>query len=237
MRPQIHYLLELTDLDLQLDEYKEDFGDLPNLVKKNQEDVNRNQALVEETTQILNDVRNFSKNAEKTLSEFAKREKQLSEKQFKVRNNKEFDAITKEIEHIRQERNKINTELSTIGIKEENIIKTLEAQNKELDEAQKELKEKEEELDVILSDQNEDVKKLQKIRKEMVKNVDKPFLVVYERVRSHLNDAVVRIRKHSCSGCFSSVPHQKIVEIRNNPDKLFHCENCGRILYPEDIED
>jgi uncharacterized protein len=237
MRPQIHYLLELTDIDLQLDDFQEDFGDLPNLVKILQNNVNRNKELVDETTKILNDVRNFSKNAEKTLTEFSKREKQLSEKQFKVRNNKEFDAITKEIDHIRQERNKINTELSTIGVKEENILRTLTVQTKELNDVQKELDEKEEELEVILSDQNEDVKQLQKSRKAIVKNVELQIIEEYERIRSHLKDAVVRIRKHSCSGCFSSVPHQKIVEIRNNPDKLYNCENCGRILYPEDTED
>jgi hypothetical protein len=236
MKNQIEFLLELSEIDQTLDDYAEDFGDLPVQLKKQRKETEKLKELINETTAILSDVRKFASTAHKTLLEMAEREKNLAEKQFKVRNNKEFDAITKEIEHIRTERGRITNELSTIGVKEQNLVSTLEKQKSDYEESSKNLVEKEKEYEIISSDQNEEVKELNKKRKEVVKNLDPTVLEEYQRIRNHLNDAVVKVKKHSCSGCFSSVPPQKIVEIRNNPEKIFTCENCGRILYPEVID-
>ena len=98
-----------------------------------------------------------------------------------------------------------------------------------------ELEEIETEYEEISNDQNEDVVNLRKKRKDTLKKISKDFIKEYNRVREHTKDSAVRIRRNSCSGCFSAQPPQKIVEIRNNLDQLFFCENCGRILYPEDI--
>jgi uncharacterized protein len=236
MKNQIQYLLELSEIDQALDEYAEDFGDLPVQLKKLKTSVDKLKTLIDETSRILNDVRKFSSNAHTTLMDMAEREKTLSEKQFKVRNNKEFDAITKEIEHIRMERSRIANELSTIGVKEQNLVSTLAKQKSDYEESSKDLIEKEKEFKLITSGQNSEVKDLNKKRKEIVKFLDDSVLEEYERIKNHLIDAVVRVKKHSCSGCFSSVPSQKIVEIRNNPEKIYTCENCGRILFPEDVD-
>ncbi|MDQ1267270.1 MAG: uncharacterized protein QG635_2424, partial [Bacteroidota bacterium] len=71
--------------------------------------------------------------------------------------------------------------------------------------------------------------------KLIVKKVDAQNLKDYDRIRKFHGDAAVRVRKNSCSGCFSLIPQQIIVELRNNLNKLYFCENCGRIMYPEEI--
>lgn len=237
MERQIKYLLDLTEIDVALDEYAEDFGDLPDQLNKYKAEVEKLGKTITETEKILADVLSFEKNANKTLLEMAEREKDLTDKQFKVRNNKEFDAITKEIEHIRSERNRISQEMSSVGVKEMNLNRTLEEQRKTFVELEKELKVKEEEFEIITSDQNEDVRDLRRRRKEIIVNIEKIPLEDYTRIRTHHSDAVVQIKKRSCSGCFSTVPAQKIVEIRNNAEKLFTCENCGRLLYPQEVEE
>lgn len=235
-KTQIYNFACLAYIDAILDDYQEEFGDLPLKVKQLKHRVNELNAIVEETENILKELRKFVKDSKLTIKELKDREEKLAKKQFLVRNNKEFDAITKEIEQSRLDHNRLIDEIRISGVKEENLIKTLEDQKKEAKDAEAELKERAEELERISSDQNDEVKILYKVRTKYFDAIKKVNIKDYQRIRTHYHDAVVRIRKNSCSGCFSAVPAQKIVEIRNNLDVLFHCEQCGRILYPDEIE-
>ena len=233
MTTQIQHLAALSAIDLDLDDYEEEFGDLPDQIKVLDNNAKKHKSIVSETLGILSEVKKFTAAAKTTLKELKEKETQLSEKQFKVRNNKEFDAITKEIEHIRQERSRLTNELRNAALKDENLVAVLVGQKSDLEEAEAALKEKEAEMDLISSDQNVEVKKLRKKKNDVLKKLEQSYIDEYLRVRTQHNDAVVQIRKNCCSGCFSLIPSQKIVLIRNAPEKIFSCENCGRILYPE----
>lgn len=234
-KTQIYNFACLAYIDSLLDEYQEEFGDLPGKVKRLKHRVNELNSLVEESESTLKELRKFVKDAKITIKDLKEKEEKLSKKQFLVRNNKEFDAITKEIEQTRANHNILIDEIRVSGIKEENLIKLLEQQKNDVKEAELEFKEKATELEKISSEQNEEVKVLYKVRTKYLNKINKDYIKEYQRIRTHHHDAVVRIRKNSCSGCFSAVPPQKIVEIRNNLDTLYHCEQCGRILYPEEI--
>lgn len=235
MQSQIYRLAALAYIDAELDELEEEFGDLPQQVKDAEQKVHDRRALAEETEGILNDVREFRANSQETLSELKRNEDKLAKKQFHVRNNKEFDAITKEIEHIRFEYNRLTDEMRTVGVKEENLLRMLEQQKHDVTIVEAELKDKEEVLEDISSDQNEESGSLRTKRKDLVKEIESDVMEIYGRIRTLHNDACVQVRKNSCSGCFSAVPPQKIVEIRNNLNRIYYCENCGRILYPEEV--
>ena len=236
MTYQIQLLARLADVDSQLDDYEEDLGDLPVVIRKITSQFNKQQAVVDETKNIIDEVRRFEVASKKTLAEHKEREETLTAQQFTVRNNKEFDAITKEIEHLRSERSRLLDELRTVGVKEENLKKTYESQKNNLEEFRAKLEEKQAELDVISGDQNDEVKVLKNKRDTIQLELDQSVIEQYERIRTLIKDAVVKVRKNSCSGCFSTIPQQKIVILRNNLDKVFTCENCGRIIYPEDME-
>lgn len=236
MSNPLYYLACLSIIDGKRDDLNEEFGDLPIKVaeaKKKSEDL---KALTKETESIIKELKNFLKNSKTIIQEHKTKEEKLAKQQFLVRNNKEFDAITKEIEHIRSENIRINDELRNSGTREENLMITLETQKADLIDAEKEYKELDAELKIITDDQNEEVKELTKARNNIVKHISNINLDEYARIRQFHRDAVVKIKKNSCSGCYSHVPPQKIVEIRNNIEKLFTCEHCGRILFPEEIE-
>jgi len=234
-KTQIYYLACTAYIDSLLDEYQEEFGDLPGKVKKLKHRANELTGLVEESENTLKELRRFVKEAKVTIKDLKEKEEKLSKKQFLVRNNKEFDAITKEIEQTRANHNVLIDEIRISGIKEENLIKLLEQQKADAKEAEWELREKASELEKISSEQNEEVKVLYKVKTKYFNKVKKDLIKEYQRIRTHHHDAVVRIRKNSCSGCFSSVPPQKIVEIRNDLETMYHCEQCGRVLYPEEM--
>ncbi|MBI5325878.1 MAG: hypothetical protein HZB41_11515 [Ignavibacteriae bacterium] len=235
MNSQIYRLALLSKIDNELDERKEEFGDLPDKLKNIEKRLEEAVKRLEESEQILSDNKKFATNAKVKLKSLKEKEDKLSKQQFLVRNNKEFDAITKEIENIRDEYGKLSTELRTTGIKEENLTAKIDEQKQEVKTVDIELKEAKEEFNSITNDQDEDVKHLIKKRKDTVKKISKEFIKEYNRIRDHTPDATVRVKRNSCSGCFSSIPPQKIVEIRNSLEMIYTCENCGRILYPEDI--
>ncbi len=235
MSHQLFYLSELSKIDLELDELEEDFGDLPEQVRKLEDIVIQKQALVQDTMNILKNVREFKTSSKITLAEYKEKEAELTKKQFKVKNNREFDAITKEIDFIRKEYTKLTDELRSANIKEENLIKVLDEQKLNVKEAESEYQEKQKDLDNISSDQNEILKDLRLQREQLVSKIDSSLLEQYKRIRHFHKDAVVKIKRNSCSGCYSAVPPQKIVEMRGNLDLIYTCENCGRIMYPEEL--
>jgi predicted nucleic acid-binding Zn-ribbon protein len=235
MKSELQYLAELAIIDMKLDELHEDCGDLPLAIKKMEKKYYDLEAMVRETEQIINDVKKFKSDSKLTLQTLKDKEEKLANQQFNVRNNKEFDAITKEIESVRSEHVRITDEMRTIGVKEENLNNTLEEQKKNAEVAKVELEEKQHELDHIANDQNEDLVFLKNKKKEISQNISKHWYAEYLRIRTLHNDAVVVVKKNSCTGCYSSIPPQKNVEIRNNENKIFYCESCGRMLYPQEM--
>jgi uncharacterized protein len=236
MESQIQCIAILATIDQRLDELLEDYGDLPDQIKHIELKVNEKKLLVEETEGILSDIKKFVNQAKSVLVDMKDKEEKLTEQQFKVRNNKEFDAITNEVAHIKAEHEKLSDRLRTEGVKQENLLNILQGQQKDYDDARKELEDKYEEAKRLSGDQNTELTYLQTKRLEIVPQILSKFVKDYERIRSMFQDAAVIIKKNSCTGCFSSIPAQIIVEVRNNPNDTYYCENCGRLLLPDDIE-
>lgn len=236
MKSELQNLAELAIVDMKLDELQEDCGDLPLTIKRIEKLYYDHIATVKETEQILSDLRKFKAESKITLQTLKDREAVLADKQFNVKNNKEFDAITKEIDHAKSEFVRLTDELRGVGVKEENLVQMLETQNKDVENSKNELDEAQKELEMITSDQNEDLLLLRNKRKEITKNVSQHWYAEYLRIRTLHHDAVVPVKKNSCSGCYSTIPPQKNVELRNNEDKIYYCENCGRIIYTQELE-
>ncbi len=236
MKYQLNYLASLSFIDQHHDELQEEYGDLPIKVEEARIRTQKLKELVDETKSIIKNNAKFAQDAKITLVELKEKEEKLAKQQFEVKNNKQFDAITQEIEFIQNEYKRIVEELSTNGVKEENLQATLKEQEANYKEAKKELKELEKELNEISDDQNEEVKKILEIRNSYIEKLTPENLELYNRIRKNYEDAVVVVRKNSCTGCYSQIPPQKVVEIRTNLDKIYTCEHCGRILYTDDIE-
>ncbi|MBX7155356.1 MAG: C4-type zinc ribbon domain-containing protein [Candidatus Kapaibacterium sp.] len=237
METDIQRIAALAHIDEKLDEMHEELGDLPKEVKKLEAAVRERMRLVEQTETSLQEIASHKSNTHITFQEFTDKEAKLADTQFtgKVRNNKEFDAITKEIEFIRSERVRLEQELAQNALKQENLENLLGTQQSDLKDFQEKLAQKEKELEDLSNEQNDEFKTLQKKRKELSAAVNNDWYLEYERIRTFHNDAAVHIRKGSCSGCFSAITPQKLVEMRNNINAYYTCQSCGRILYPEDL--
>lgn len=235
MVEKLKTLYKLQLIDDQLDVLEELRGDLPNTVKE----------LENKITELKNDIQNKEKQQRESTEKRESNEKEIerlleNQKKFKaqlyqVRNNKEYDALTKEIDHTEEQINKMEAENDALV----DLIKSLSQQIEEilpaLDELQKELKEKEADLKEIIKANEREEQKLQTERKKIEEQIKKADLSVYMRIRkAKKGKAVVTIKRSACSGCHNVVPSQRQLEIRRN-NKLFFCEYCGRILVSQEI--
>ena len=224
-------LLELQEIDKQINKILQVRGGLPQEVKKLEDDLSNLQ--LQATTyqeQIANLEQNITSLRIK-IKDIESQVKRYEEQQMNVRNNREYDAITKEIEL-----HNLDIQLAEKKIKEsyEQIEKnkySFEALSKSIEKAAQNLTTKEEDLDSIRDESKEEEEKLTKKRQQLQANIDKPLLQTYERIRNNVrnNLAVVSVIGGACGGCFTIIYPQMQAEIKEKR-QIIKCEHCGRIL-------
>ena len=153
-----------------------------------------------------------------------------------VRNNREYDSLSKEIEF-----QKLEIELCEKRIKEFsaelNSKKGLVESSRTLYEDRgKDLESKKAELNEIVNETKVEEEKLVKKSETIKKNVEERLLTAFERIRTNARNglAVVSVNRSACGGCFNKIPPQRQVDIRLRK-KVIVCEYCGRILVDDEI--
>lgn len=235
MRAVLQTLAALTKIDMELADLQEELGDLPTEVKRLEKEVRQKQQVVDTTQQQLDEVLHNRSNLHVHIQEFHDKEKKLTEQQFQVRNNREFDAISKEIETIKQQLRDAERDIGIANVTEENLVKILNEQKEDLEFSLTKLNDKEEELKVLSSNHDEEMTDLLKQRGTLTPQISESLLIEYERIKEYHTNAAVPIRRNSCSGCFNAVPAQNLVEMRAYKN-MYRCEHCSRFVYPEDME-
>ena len=162
--------------------------------------------------------------------------KRYEEQQNNVRNNREYDSLTKEIEFQKLEiqvSEKHKTRFAAeITAKAEEIAQF----ETKLEEIADILQQKKSELDDIIADTEKEESELLEKYDSLKKNVDQRLLVAFERIRKGARNglAIVQIDREACGGCFSMIPPQRQLDIRLHK-KIIVCEACGRIFIDKQL--
>jgi predicted nucleic acid-binding Zn-ribbon protein len=231
-------LVHLQKIESKLDEIQILKGELPMEVKDLEDEIAGLHARRLRIEEEINGIQEFieaKKNAIKESEDLLKKYEKQSDN---VKNNREFEAINKQIEmqtleiklsekHIKD----ANEDLIEKSQQHENINKTIG--NKE-----KNLEHKKGELDKIIADNEKEEKHLNKEIDKAREAVEERLLAGYERIRKSYRNglAVVPIVRDSCGGCFNSIPPQRQSEIKQKK-KIIVCENCGRILIDTELNE
>ena len=231
---KLQALWNLQTIHTQIDKIHQVRGELPIEVADLEDEIAGLETRIEKIRTELDDKEDaivVRKNMIKDAQAAAKKyEAQLNE----VKNNREFDAINKEIEiqglEVQVCEKKIREIEYDIQIKTETYDKT----QAELEARKQDLLEKQEELDNIVHETEKDEKNLLAKAEKAESKIEERLLVAYKRLRkSAVNGlAVVTIDRDSCSGCFNQIPPQRQLDIRQRK-KIIVCEHCGRILVDE----
>ncbi|NDW18872.1 hypothetical protein D0T53_08095 [Dysgonomonas sp. 216] len=153
-----------------------------------------------------------------------------------VRNNREFDHLSKEIEF-----ETLEIELSEKRIREftqdsKNISELIEKSNVQLEERSADLDQKKGELDEIISETKQQEEALREDIKGIESEIEQRLLQAFKRIRKSARNglAIVPIERGACGGCFNKIPPQKQMDIKIGK-KIIVCEYCGRIMIDPDM--
>lgn len=229
-------LYELQQVDSKIDELRILAGELPQEVKDMSDEVEglrtrkeNIEADIKAAETQLSDYRVRIENANAAISRY-------KEQQDNVRNNREFDNLSKEIEY-----QQLDIELSQKKIKQaqEDLERLSEEKHKTvsvIEEKSVDLNNKRNELESILLETKAETEALMVRSADLEKKVDERLLAAFKRIRKNAHNglAVVKVERDSCGGCHSKIPAQRQLDIRLHK-KIIVCEFCGRILVDPDI--
>ncbi len=233
---KLQALFELQTVHTQVDKIRQIRGELPVEVSDLEDEVAGLETRIQKIKNELDDLEDAIVTRKNNMKEAAAAIKKYETQLNEVKNNREYEAITKEIEiqglDIQVSEKKIKEFGYDITTKTEVYEKAIA----DLEDRKKDLDLKKSELDVITAEtQKEEEALVAKAIKAETK-IDERLLIAYHRLRGNAKNglAVVTIQRDSCSGCFNQIPPQRQLDIRQHK-KVIVCEHCGRILVDESL--
>ncbi len=231
-------VLTLQKIDSKIDEIKTLKGELPMEVSVLEDEVEGLQTRVSNVDSEVNSVNEYIENRKTAKKEAEALIKKYEKQQDNVKNSREFEAITKEMEM-----QELEIKLCDKHVKDA-LVRLQESQNARINtQKQLELKQdvldlKRKELDKIIKETEAEEKELAKSSEAAKAKVEERLLTAYERIRTSYRNglAVVPVMRDSCGGCFNIIPPQRQAEIHQRK-KIIVCEHCGRILVNTELND
>lgn len=231
MQEKILALYELQKIDSKIDEINKVKGELPLEVQDLEDEMAGMTTRIEHVNAEIEELNTLTKQRKREVDQAKIMIGNYKEQQNNVRNNREFDAISKEIEY-----QELEIELAEKRLKEYAAgIKGKKLQLEEAENLSKEraadLAAKKAELDGIEAETAPQVAEYEAQRERVLAKIDERLLSAYDRIRCNVRNglAVVTVKRDACGGCFNRIPPQRQVDIRQGK-KIIVCEYCGRIL-------
>ena len=227
-------LYQLQLIDSKIDRLRTVRGELPLEVSDLEDTVLGLETRLKNVELEVSELDTTLNEKKQAIKDFQANIKKYEQQQGKVRNNREYDAITKEIEfqnlEIQLAEKRIKEAKANIALKSE----LLEKSKIDFEERSKDLKAKKGELDEIIAETEKEEKELMKESESASASIEERLLNAYKRIRSNSRNglAVVAVERDACGGCYNKIPPQRQLDIRLNK-KIIVCEHCGRILVPK----
>ena len=229
-------LYTLQQVDSKIDEIRAYRGNLPLEIQDMEDEIagleTRIANFKEESKKHQKDIADYKIKIKETEALIKKYEEQ----QNNVRNNREYDSLTKEIEYQTLDIQLSEKRIKEITAKDNDVAAKVEASQQRLAELTSSLNEKKEELHSLVEGTEKEEEQLLQRSAECEKYVEDRLLVAYKRIRKNARNglAVVGIFDAACGGCFNRIPPQHQLDICTHK-KIIVCEYCGRILVDKGI--
>ncbi|MEI7983431.1 MAG: C4-type zinc ribbon domain-containing protein [Bacteroidota bacterium] len=229
-------LYSLQQLDSQVDKIKIIRGELPLEVQDLEDEIAGLETRVDNHIQETLGMEKSITEKKNAIRDALALIKKYEDQQMNVRNNREYDSLTKEIEY-----QNLEIQLSEKRIKE--FQTGLESKSLEIERYQKLLQDRKNDLEIKRNELDDIVAETEKEENDLItssednrKFIEDRLLTAYTRIRKNARNglAVVQIERDACGGCFNKIPPQHQLDIRMHK-KIIVCEYCGRILVDDGI--
>lgn len=231
-------LYELQTILTEIDRIKTIRGELPLEVKDLEDNIEGLHTRVEKYQNEIEELRRNSVSESEKINEAQAKIARYKEQLDNVRNNREFDLLSKEIEFQSLEIELCQKHINEYARVIDNKSREITATEETLVDRNHILQEKKAELEEIVSETRQDEERLREQAKALEPSIDARTLAAFKRIRKNARNGlgVVYVQRNACGGCFNRIPAQKQMEIKMHK-KIIVCEYCGRILIDQDIVD
>jgi len=229
-------LYSLQQVDSQVDKIRIIRGELPLEVQDLEDEIAGLETRVDNHIQETVSIEKSITEKKTAVKDAYALIKKYEDQQMNVRNNREYDSLTKEIEY-----QNLEIQLSEKRAKEFQI--SLDLKKEEIERYQKLLQDRKNDLEIKRNELDDIIAETEKEESDLIKNsednkqfIEDRLLTAYSRIRKNARNglAVVQIERDACGGCFNKIPPQHQLDIRMHK-KIIVCEYCGRILVDDGI--
>ena len=229
-------LYQLQTTLSKIDEIKTLRGELPLEVQDLEDEIaglnTRVERIKTEVAELKQSIAGKRVEIETNKAQMAK----YKEQQENVRNNREYDFLTKEIEYKTLEIELCEKRIREFSEKEVEKAREMEESIHAKEERQKDLDMKQNELDEIISETKQEEEKLREKAKDLETKIEPRLLLSFKRIRKNSRNGlgIVYVQRDACGGCFNNIPPQRQLDIRSRK-KVIVCEYCGRIMIDPEL--
>ncbi|RKR81151.1 hypothetical protein BDD43_1295 [Mucilaginibacter gracilis] len=229
-------LYDLQTIHTKVDKIRQVRGELPMEVSDLEDDVAGLETRIQKIKSELDDLEDSIVTRKNLIRDAQANAKKYETQLNDVKNNREYDAISKEIEIQGLDIQVSEKKIKEYGFEITSKTQIYEKAVADLEERQKDLDVKKAELDTITAETQKEEQELVALADKAKGGIEERLLIAYTRLRQNAKNglAVVTIQRDSCSGCFNQIPPQRQSDIRQRK-KIIVCEHCGRILVDEQM--
>jgi uncharacterized protein len=233
---KLRALYKLQKINSEIDKIRTLRGELPLEVQDLEDEIAGLQTRIDKLQEEVKSLETSAGNKKTEITAAKEHIKKYKEQQNNVRNNREFDSLSKEIEYQTLEIELCEKRIKEFAVQVKEKAELIGESKKKLDERLNDLESKKGELEEITSDTQKEEEVLIAERLEYEKMIEERLLTAYKKIRKNARNglAVVSVERDACGGCFNQIPPQRQLDIRSRK-KIIVCEYCGRILVDKDI--
>ena len=232
----ISNLVELQNIDTSIKSIEELQGDLPKNVEELKSSLSSLEVNILKSKKRLQEIEIETRKVQSIEADDKEKIDKLKEQLYRVKSNREYDALTLEMDHLKNELD--DQEMKELELSDEKDIltKTLEENESQNTILIEKLNVQKNSLDKNIIDTKEEHDKLKIKRSDIVIKISEQHIGLYNKIKRVRDGiAVVPVINQSCGGCHSKIPSQLEVFIRDS-DNLTQCNVCRQILYWDDTE-
>ena len=233
---RLRSLYELQTVMSEIDRIKTIRGELPLEVKDLEDNLEGLRTRIANFTAEIEELKVRLSQEKEKISDSQNKIARYKEQLDNVRNNREFDLLTKEVEFQTLEIELAEKHLVDFSRQIENKTAEIKSTEEKISDNEHVLGEKKAELEEIVSETRQDEERLRQQAKDLEPKIDAYTLNAFKRIRKNARNGlgVVYIQRNACGGCFNRIPPQKQLEIKLRK-KIIVCEYCGRIIIDPEI--
>ena len=237
MNQTLEQLIKLQEIDQRLLEIKEHMGDLPGMVESQESEIASMKVENQQKQERLSEIEKSIRHHEAEIEDFSTKLKKYKEQLFMVKSNKEYDAISQEIDHMKSAISDSETVQMTFEEKKSEYEENIKLNKGKIESITASLSNNRSELDATMAETIHEQEELESNRNILYKDIEPNYFNIYEKLRNSRGGVgMVSLIESACGGCYSQLPPQTIIEIKENKH-IITCPNCSVLQFWDGAEE